>query len=193
MTEGIETTRWPEGWGRSKAGRFDQISIALHWLTVATVTVQITTAELIIRGQGDVALLLLTHRSMGTLTWIIVAARLVWRHNFAYLPPFPAGMPKRQQHIAKLNEYGLYGFLLLQPLSGLAMMLCRGRPFSLFFWQVPALLSPVPSVSAVFRSIHELGAWALLMLIGLHAAAALLHGVVLRDGVLQRMLPWTRR
>lgn len=40
--------------------------------------------------------------------------------------------------------------------------------------------------------LHEIGAWALLALIGLHAAA-LLHGLLLRDGVLQRMLPWTPR
>jgi cytochrome b561 len=102
-------------------------------------------------------------------------------------------LPRLQQQIAKLNEYGLYGLLLVQPLSGLAMMLSRGRPFTLFFWQVPALLDRAPTVSSLFRSVHEIGAWGLLALISLHAAAALLHGFVLRDGVLQRMLPWTVR
>jgi cytochrome b561 len=33
----------------------------------------------------------------------------------------------------------------------------------------------------------------LLTLVGLHAAAALFHGLILRDGVLQRMLPWGSR
>jgi cytochrome b561 len=37
--------------------------------------------------------------------------------------------------------------------------------------------------------LHEFGVWMLLALIGLHAAAALFHGLILRDGVLQRMLP----
>jgi cytochrome b561 len=40
---------------------------------------------------------------------------------------------------------------------------------------------------------HEFGAKALVVLIGLHAGAALFHGLVLRDVVLQRMLPWTLR
>ena len=42
-------------------------------------------------------------------------------------------------------------------------------------------------------TLHELAAWMLLALIGIHAAAALFHGLILRDGVLQRMLPWTGR
>jgi len=175
---------------RTMAGRFDQMSIALHWLTVALVIEQVTTAWLLARGGAYVAALLTLHRSMGALTWIVVAARIGWRHYFAYLPPFPESMPRLQRRIAKLNEYGLYALLLLQPLSGLAMMLFRGRSFGLFFWQVPTLLGRDFGVSEFFRSLHAFGAWGLLALIGLHAAAALLHGIVLRDGVLQRMLPW---
>jgi cytochrome b561 len=178
---------------RPRVGRFDQASIALHWLTVVLVTGQLTTAWLIGRGAGNVALLLTMHRSMSTVTYVTVVVRLVWRHHFAHLPPFPPSMPRAQQWIAILNEHGLYALLLLQPLTGLAMMLFRGRPFTLFFWQMPALLASNQPVSLVFRSLHELGAWALLALIGLHAAAALLHGLILRDGVLQRMLPWTAR
>jgi superoxide oxidase len=54
---------------------------------------------------------------------------------------------------------------------------------------VPALLTPDPAIRGLFQEAHELGAKALLALIGLHAGAALFHGLVLRDGVLQRMLP----
>jgi cytochrome b561 len=39
------------------------------------------------------------------------------------------------------------------------------------------------------EQVHETGAWLLLALIGLHAGAALFHALVLRDRVLQRMLP----
>jgi len=193
MEKDIEATvrRGPRS--RATAGRFDQISIAFHWLSVALVTEQITTAFLLGRDLLNSALLLEMHRSMGALTWVVVATRLIWRHYFAYLPPFPKSMLRSQQQIAKLNEYGLYVLLLLQPLTGLAMMLFRGRPFALFFWEVPAPLSRDPTVSSFFLFAHRLGAWGLLALIGLHAAAALLHAFILRDGVLQRMLPWTAR
>jgi cytochrome b561 len=38
-------------------------------------------------------------------------------------------------------------------------------------------------------TVHENAAWAILGLVGLHALAALHHHVMLRDGVLRRMLP----
>jgi cytochrome b561 len=113
----------------------------------------------------------------------------VWRRRFAYLPPFPESMPKLQQWIAKANEYGLYALLLVQPITGLGDVVFHGRPFMLLVWRVPALLTPDPAIRGLFQQAHELGAKALLALIGLHAGAALFHGLVLRDGILQRMLP----
>jgi len=65
----------------------------------------------------------------------------------------------------------------------------RGQSFDLFFWRVPALLEPNPGMRIVFVEAHAIGAKALMLLIGLHAGAALFHRLVLRDGVLQRMLP----
>jgi superoxide oxidase len=193
MSENIRAKNRRDAKPQSKAGRFDQISITLHWLTVFLVVAQFTTAWLLNQRGSDTSALLFAHRSMGTLTWIVVAIRLIWRHGLANLPPFPASMPKLQQRIAKLNEYGLYVLLLMQPLTGLGNTLFHGRPFALFAWQVPALFAPSKAVAHMFQSIHEFGAWGLMALIGLHAAAALFHGLILRDGVLQRMLPWIVR
>ena len=131
--------------------------------------------------------------SMGVITWFVGAFRLLWRLRFAKLPPFPASMPKWQQLTAKANEYGLYGLLLVQPITGLGDTVFRGRPFIFVIWKVPALTHVDKPVFHAFHAAHEIGAIALLALIGFHAVAALIHGVVLRDGVLQRMLPWTRR
>ncbi|MBV8407368.1 MAG: cytochrome b/b6 domain-containing protein [Alphaproteobacteria bacterium] len=49
------------------------------------------------------------------------------------------------------------------------------------------------AVYGFFNKLHELGATALLVLVAVHATAALFHGLVLRDGVLARMIPWTDR
>jgi len=178
----------------SKAGRFDQVTIALHWLTLLLVAGQLTTAWLLSRAGDDGAAaagLLTIHRTLGLVTLSVVAGRLVWRAAFANKPPFPASMPPPQRWAAKLNEYGLYALLLLQPPTGLGDALFRGRPFTLAVWRVPPLLHADKPVFHALHTLHEWGALGLLGLIGLHAAAALLHGIVLRDGVLQRMLPWT--
>jgi superoxide oxidase len=176
----------------ARSACFDPTSIALHWLTVLLIIGQFTTVwlhEAVGHGTSLGLELLTTHRTMGMLTWTVVLARLVWRRGFADLPPFPESMPKLQQWIAKANEYGLYVLLLVQPITGLGEVVFRGRPFTLFIWQLPALLAPDASIRSLFLEAHELDAKALLVLIGLHAGAALFHGFVLRDGVLQRMLP----
>ena len=172
--------------------RFDQTSIILHWLTVLLIVVQFVSiwAHEAVGHHSNLAVALLSlHRSTGVLTWIVVVARLSWRRYFAYLPPFPPSMPKFQQIIAKANEYGLYVLLLAMPITGLARVLLRGQSFELFVWEIPALLEPDPAVRSLFVQAHAIGAKALMVLIGLHAGAALFHRLVLRDGVLQRMLP----
>jgi superoxide oxidase len=176
----------------AEGGRFDQASIALHWLTVLLIVAQFASAwlrEAVEHETSLAAAILATHQTMGVVTWIVGLARLVWRHKFAYLPPFPESMPKLQQSIAKANEYGLYALLFVQPITGLGRVLFRGHPFELFIWEVPVLLEPNPEARNFLLGAHEFGAKALLALIGLHAGAALFHRLILRDGVLQRMLP----
>jgi cytochrome b561 len=136
------------------------------------------------------AMLLTIHRSLGVVTWAVAIVRLGWRISYAYLPQFPESMPTIQQRLAKASEYGLYALLLFQPPTGLAQSLTRGRHFMLFTWRVPSVMAGDKPLTALFHQIHSLSAWVLLGLIGLHILAALFHRFVLRDEVLQSMLPW---
>jgi cytochrome b561 len=196
MTQSLDSTEGLAKRPAAESGCFDQTSIALHWLMVLLIAGQFASAwlhEAVERESSLAAAILAIHRATGVLTWIVAVARLVWRRHFAYLPPFPASMSKLQQTIAKANEYGLYALVLLQPITGIAWVLFRGKPFELLIWQVPELLAPNPVLDGVFAGAHEFGAKALLALVSLHAGAALFHRLVLRDGVLERMLPWNSR
>ncbi|HJX85746.1 MAG TPA: cytochrome b/b6 domain-containing protein, partial [Candidatus Angelobacter sp.] len=100
MRNGLEVSgkliKAPKGERR----RFDQTTILLHWLTVVLITIQFSSAWLrgAVHHETSLAAAILTiHRTAGMLTWLIGLMRLVWRHNFAYLPPFPESMPKLQQ------------------------------------------------------------------------------------------------
>lgn len=177
---------------QADAGRFDAVSIGLHWLTVALVAGQFVTAGLFDHATDRHAVLLTVHRSTGVATFVVIVTRFAWRQTFARLPPFPAGMPKLQRHLATLNEYGLYACMLLQPLTGLGDTLSRGRPFMVFAWRAPALWPANKQVQQVLHALHEGGAQALVALIGVHVAAALLHAFILRDGVFRRMWPVRR-
>jgi len=170
--------------------RFDSVAISFHWISLALVTAQFSSAWLIAAATRDqAALLLVFHRSLGIVIWFVTACRFAWRTRFARLPPFPNSMPKFQQVLAKLNEYGLYTLLIFQPVTGIADALFRGRPFRLLLWQVPTLLPRDKGLADLFAEMHHIGAYVLLFLIGGHALAALFHRFVLGDAVLQRMLP----
>ena len=182
----------PTALGRSltKNQRFDDVAICLHWVTLALVIAQFTSAWLLSAAVGDQATALLRlHRSLGVAIWFVTVGRFAWRRLFSNLPPFPESMPKVQRELAKLNEYGLYALLMIQPLTGVADALFLGRPFPLFLWQIPTILPRERGVADFFAEMHQIGAYTLLSLIGVHALAALFHRLVLRDNVLQRMLP----
>ena len=173
------------------ASRFDPVSMAFHWATVLVMVWMFASAWSIgLAGDAAGAARMLTlHRSMGVILWVLVLARLTWRLGFARRPPLPADLPAVQRLAASLNEGALYALLLVQPLTGLTQSLARGKPFVLLGVEVPKLMARDKGLVGLVHEIHELTAWALLGLIGLHLSAALFHGLVRRDGVLASMWP----
>ena len=172
---------------------FDAVTIAAHWTTVVLVAGLFGVAFMIgqARDAATAKVLLTVHRSLGVTVWSLTALRLGWRLTGATVPPLPGAMPAIQRLAARLNQWGLYALLLLQPVTGLAQSLFRGRAFDLFIWLVPVLTPRDKALVHLFNQVHEWGAWALAGLIALHAAAGLIHALVLRDGVFDSI--WPRR
>ena len=179
------------------APSFDRLTIGLHWATVLLVLALFASAWLHAVADGrhsDLGpVLLQIHRSFGVTIWIVTALRLVWRSTNASLPPFPSHMSKLHRATVKFSEYGLYALLLAQPATGMLTTLTGGRPFALFLWRISPLMARNETMQAALHRSHELGAWAFAALVLGHAAAALFHHLVLRDGVLERMAPMIKR
>lgn len=181
--------------------RFDSVAISFHWLTLLLIIGMFSTAWLRdwighspeARLSPESQLLLGLHRSLGVTIWVVTVGRLAWRLTIAKLPPFPPRMSRVRQQVAKAVEYGLYLLLLIQPLTGLAQTLFRGRPYMLLFFEVPAIVPEDAAIAKLFHQIHEAGAIALLSLIGVHALIVLFYQYILKHEMLQRMLPSRRR
>jgi len=172
--------------------RFDPVSIVLHWATVLLLVAMFASIwgrSLVGESTPAGAGLLTIHRSAGATLWLVAVCRLGWRLTFALRPALPATLSPLQVRAAALTEGGLYVLLLVQPFSGLMQSLARGRPFQLFMFEAPQVMSRNRGLGMLFHQLHQLAAWLLLSLIALHVGAALLHGLVLKDGVLQTMLP----
>jgi cytochrome b561 len=170
---------------------FDSITMCFHWLTLALIASLFVTAWMhdSAHTEAGAAALLQTHRSLGLMVWVVSVARLAWRRTGAYLPPFPKHMSTAQQLIAKASEYVLYALLLVQPLTGMAQTVLRGRGFDVFLTHVGPVLARDRALEHAFHDIHEIGGTLFLIVIGLHASAALVHHFFWKDGVLRSMLP----
>lgn len=168
--------------------RYDRRTIFLHWLTAGLIVVLWGSAQVIDffpSGAPRVSVRS-THIALGVVLGLVLVARIVWRSGGgAKLPPADNGW---MGLLATGVHYLLYALVALMILCGLVNAWVRGDSvYGLF-----KLVSFAPGDRATRQfvgGLHELGANLILAAAGLHAAAALLHHFVLRDGVLRRMLP----
>ena len=111
----------PKGEPAARA-RHQSLTIALHWSTVLLVLTQFTLAILHdqVSNAGVRRDLLTAHRSLGVIICLLALGRVAWRSLGMRLLPFQASMSRWHQRGARFSEWGLYGLLLAQPLSGVA-------------------------------------------------------------------------
>lgn len=83
----------------------------------------------------------------------------------------------------------LYALLFVAMVSGYLISTADGSSISVFGWfEVPSVTGQVKGMEDVAGSIHYWSTWAIVVLAGLHALAALKHHFVDRDRTLLRML-----
>lgn len=171
------------------------IAQSLHWLVAALVFVQFGLGLYAARLPVSLARLqwLSRHKSLGLAILALVLLRVAWR----WLNPPPAlpdSMPRWQRGAAATIHRLLYVLLVLAPLAGWMYASAAGLSVNWFgLFQVPDLLPKQFELSELLKAVHK-GSVALLALLLLgHVAGALRHALVLRDGIMHRMLPWKPR
>ena len=168
--------------------RYDRSTIILHWITallVATLWSLGQTIDWFPKGTPRV-----TARSVHIVTGVILAMvvcyRVVWRRGFGvHLPPADAGWPRVASRIVHGSLYlSLFATIAL----GIANAWVRGDSiFDLF--RIAALDPGNDRLREWVEDWHGVSANCLVLLAGAHAAAALFHHFVRKDGVLRRMTP----
>jgi cytochrome b561 len=172
--------------------RYGVVPQIVHWLTALFVI----TGWLL--GQfGDVLpkgpareFGLFTHMTLGECVVAFLILRLIWRMTNPPPPPEATRFGVLMEYAAKLSHFALYALLVAVPLAGIVVQLKRGNVLPVFgFWE---FASPWPADRTVARTVlraHEYLANTLLILAGVHSAAAIVHHWVWRDRTLLRMLP----
>ena len=169
---------------------YDNVAIALHWTTALLVIVQFAFAETwdwFAKPTRET--MQSVHVSLGILLAVVVVARLVWRlipgHQMSSLE---AGWMKLA---SKAVHYLLYALLVAQAALGFAFRWAQGEPLSFFgLFGIPGPYGALDKATRhTLHDLHEKVGWAIVILAGLHAAAALYHHYVVKDRVLKRMRP----
>lgn len=176
---------------RNSSNNYGLISIVMHWLVAIAMVglfalgywmVGLTYYSSWYRTAPDI------HKSIGLLLLGLMVLRIIWR--FVSQGPAPLASHGRTARLATKAGHGLlYLGLFAVMISGYLISTADGRAISVFGWfDVPALVTSIPNQEDIAGLVHEYLAWALLILSGMHALAALKHHFIDRDSTLKRML-----
>ena len=173
----------------SAQSRYDNITIAFHWLTAALVVTLFGTAVVWDRLPRSVHHTLEgVHVSLGIALAAVLIGRLVWRLTAGR--KLAAVGNAVTAPLSKLVHALLYALLAVQVGLGFGLRWLQGEDFSFFgLFSIPSLFTPDRAASRQLEDLHNLAGWTLIYVAGAHALAALFHRYVLKDGVLRRMLP----
>ncbi len=169
------------------------VAQTLHWLIAALVIVQFVLG---VKAAGlplslERLILLARHKSLGLTLFALVILRLAWR-IYSPPPPQPSQAPLRTA--AQLSHGLLYALLLAMPIIGWLLSSASSLTVSWFgLFSLPNPVIPDRRLAHWMLLTHQTMAWLLLAVIILHIGAAFWHHFILKDNVLTRMLPFTRR
>jgi len=167
--------------------RYDKRTIGLHWATATLVALLWCVGQSIDwfpKGTPRISVRS-GHITFGLLLGLLLLFRIWWRRTGGR--KLPAAAVVGQQRVASLLHIGLYLLLLATVSLGIANVWVRGdNIFQLF--TVPQFAPGNRELVEQVEDTHALLANTVAVAAVLHAAFALFHHYVKRDGVLRRML-----
>lgn len=172
--------------------RYDAVAQILHWATAFLVVAAF------IYGPGGSEQRVYSvakdfdrqiHETLGIAVLLTALLRLA-RRAFEGMPADPP-MPPWMRVSSKVVHATLYALLLLLPLTAITGAWLEGHPLTLLAGiRIGPWLAEAHSTGSAIATIHTWLGDTILWVAGVHAAAGFYHHFVLRDGVLQSMLPF---
>ena len=171
----------------------------IHWLVVALFAFQFAAANIMLRIDGDETALGLTqaayynwHKSIGLLALIVAVGRAGSAQR-GQLPDWAPTLSARERKFIHRAEQVLYTAMFLMPVSGYLYVMAGGYGVSLFgVWNLPNPIGTHETLAAAAKWTHIAASYALVLALAGHIGLVLRHQLILKDGLLRRMLPGGR-
>lgn len=176
---------------QSNPQRFGAMTQLLHWLTAILVL-----AAFVYGPGGSEQRVYLpardfgrqVHETLGLCVFALLFLRLLWKA--VDKRPTPEELPRWMEIAAASLQGVLYLLLFAVPATAITGAWLEGHPLTLLGGvQIAPMLGLSHDLGVTISEIHTVLGDAILWLAGAHAAAAIYHHVVMKDGVLVSMLP----
>jgi cytochrome b561 len=173
--------------------QFTAFSRLLHWTMAAMALTMLCIGVAMVASLANYHVLVSIHRPLGIAVLILVVVRFVNR-LLNPPPPFPATMSRPERLAATASELTMYGLMFILPLIGWGMLSAARYPIVVYgSLQLPFILPHNVMLYAVLRKAHTFLAYLFFLTFIAHFGAILIHTLIVRDGILKRMAPWTIR
>ncbi len=173
--------------------QFTAFSRLLHWTMAAMVLTMLCIGLAMVVSLGSYHVLVSIHRPLGIAILILVVVRFVNR-LLNPPPPFPASMSPTERLGATASELAMYGLMFVLPLVGWGMLSAARYPVVLFgSVHLPFILPQSAGLYSFLRPAHTILAYVFALTFMAHFGAILFHTLIVRDGLLKRMVPWNIR
>jgi cytochrome b561 len=170
-----------------EVNKFTGLSRILHWLTAVLVFAALFVGFVMVNTVSRHGPLVMVHMTLGALILLVMAVRVVNRVTH-HPPAWPPTIGALEGKVVVLSEKLLYALLLIQPLVGWAMLSAAGGPVVVFgSLRLPRIAPFDAQLFWILRQAHSVIAYTLMATIAAHISAVLLHTVVLRDRLIERM------
>lgn len=163
--------------------RYNRFAIFLHWV-IGLAIIGMLIMGFVMEFAGLEKALRFTlyqwHKGTGVLLLFAITLRVLWRW-ITPQPALPDAISPKDQKLAKLGHYTLYGAMIAMPLTGWLMVSTSksGLPTLVFDWFT---WPHIPGLDSSSHLAHEIGEWGhfiiailfVFLIIG-HVGAVILH------------------
>ncbi|MGJ5205742.1 cytochrome b [Bradyrhizobium sp. HKCCYLR20261] len=179
---------------RNSAKAYGSVAIGLHWIVAVLVPAAWISGHLgdmLPRASHEIGLF--THATLGLSMLGFALARFAWR--LADPPPAPVATKfgSWTVHAGEIAHLLIYGIMFAIPVLGVLTQFARGEALPVLgLFHIASPWAGDRGFAHDMKEMHEALANGLMILIGAHVAAALLHHYWLHDRTLRRMVPGLR-
>ena len=163
------------------------ISKALHWLSAIILFIQIPLGfYLVDLDFGDQRITIEDiHVTLGLTVFYIIIIRLI-NNILNPTPKLDPSIFKGQRFLAKMNHVLLYIAILSITISGILKKLFNGETLTIIFKEIQ--INENFELADQFYDIHIFSNYTILVLIGIHVMAVIMHRLFFKDNLLKKML-----